>query len=441
MTPLADFLKHKSHRVTELSGLRSLDQDIPKLTSSNSILVPLQPQGDKSGMAVCLTLRSCPELSEIPIIALSPKKDRAVIESLYGSGADCVHTYEEGERGIEFDLLLMQLMALNRRRLPARPELRTQSLISPPANHHLVFDALEDRVILLDKDGNILNANNSALSLLENHSEMLSRHLSLILRSLLKKPSNFPHREYIGLRTPSGSIENFALEAMTIQSLAVVDRPIFLFALRKIPARLTGGWVYGQNEMERTRKGFLLSLCRRLELNHPNKLTTGLSRATDLNECLTLLLDEYDNITPTTISFKIMPQDNVTIAMEKRDAILFLGLLLFFGIDAVSPTGHISISFNKETSKKAQLTLKLESRQLFPNLLSGPADHIIRQEKQEGSTPEPSDYEIESIKLKLTELAKFAAENGISLNYKSTSNLEFKIRALIPLSQETHTTP
>jgi PAS domain-containing protein len=73
------------------------------------ILYPLRIRAGLTGISACVQSKAHPVLSLIPALGISPTKDRLVIDSFYGAGADCVFVVP-----FEAEQVLMQAVALTR---------------------------------------------------------------------------------------------------------------------------------------------------------------------------------------------------------------------------------------------------------------------------------------------------------------------------------------
>jgi len=84
----------------------------------DAIAVPFKTLSGKSGLSACIFIKAEEALSATPVIPFFFHNDKAVIESLYGAGADYVVVPP-----IDSELLLFQLKALRRQRVFFRSQL------------------------------------------------------------------------------------------------------------------------------------------------------------------------------------------------------------------------------------------------------------------------------------------------------------------------------
>ena len=305
------------------------------------LIIPLQLSDGSSGIASCIQSKGNQVLSGIPILAITPSNERAILQALYGAGADIVYSLPADD-----DAFYLQVTSLARMHRNFNEQIN-KSITDTGLMHPVVqsFHSMREGFLLFNPQGTVVFANNSAQALLgvtgvdiENEYQRIARQFKPIIKE--HDAAVKLDQEAQNYESPSNTydVTLYRLDNQTfrtilfVSSVLIGDRELvgFSVALTNLAEIHHLGNTLVQ--AQRTR-----SLCltmsaaalRLLEMESGNMILSpykaveefiaSAPKTCSLDRTLTALLETLDLVVNPSVSIRVRADKEVHLAISESD--------------------------------------------------------------------------------------------------------------------------
>lgn len=427
-------LVHNPTELIERVNSQSLDLD--------AIAVPMRLKST-SGMSVCLTLKANPAFATVPIIALVPRKDIAIIQSFYGAGADAVLVAP-----FDPEALHLQIAALARRtqifreQMLAREDglgLRGLALraLDLATEGLLIFDGYEALHFANTTAARLFGVSNGQLEVIEASCGPLKdlvRPLLTLTRIDNSAPS-FPEAQRVTITRADGLVRDLIIRIEMIGSAgqmwiaaSLTDETEILYLSRAFI------------QAQRTRSLALLSTSGALHLMQeklgqiPLKPLHKLQSLLDsertyasLNQVARTLLEFVDSIITISTDVRVSFTSDPLVALRSSDLFQLLGHVILYAIERAGSEGETTISSDLEEGGREVCVMINAENSKRTGLTTGRISEMILSETWGGASSETG-----KLLSGIGAAQQIADRYQISIEYKDQPSA-LKIRVRLPV--------
>lgn len=398
--------EYDTQQVTSLGQLLQFNKD---LASIDTIVTPLRLYDGSSGINVCLELRALQTLSTVPILGLSPSREKTMVQAFYEAGSDRVLCAP-----FDQDLVYYQITALRRQKLSIEARLRWQAENSAISRSlKSAFNGIEEGLIIFNSNFELSFANLSARALLQIGNPASDREKDIIedvFRPLIKK-----HQEQSESQKTKSKNQEFI--SAHESSIACADGHSFPGALRILSLLAADSSLIGYSigvidlsqdmllsnaliQAQRTRSMCLLTAAHtfhKLTTNIDDILVSPLLRIEDefkqleakiaVNAVITSLLEFLDLVINPDVSIKVNTKRDLILALRPPDLFRMLGHMILHAVEFAGLSGETTIDVSDHVpGEGVSITVISKSKRIIPfkidNYLSTLAHRSATNTKQ-----------------------------------------------------------
>lgn len=419
----------------------------------DAAVIPHRLISGGSALSTCLQLKAIPELAGIPTLALSNSKDKAVVEALYGAGADMLMF-----QPLDPNYLHYQLEALSRRKRSYDEELR-RSRESRGLTHSTIYalNSTREGMLITNAECEAIFLNKAASMLLGLDKLKEDQNADAVIDQFEPTIREFRLRNRAAQTTGPE-----APRAYAELSITRLDGRSFKAAVRVVELHGEVGECTGYavslsdlselqllaNSMlqaERTRSICLMLAagCKTLSGSEPlgtptapfsylqNKLDAEPQQC-DLNATLTTLLEIIDPVISPNVSIKIDIPNELLIAVRRSELLTLAGHLILHAIEFAGFSGETEISAEPtdETPGRVKFLVTSDSKRVTP-----PISHDLLADLIAGNFSRfiPGDGSSDKVFFGLQAAQAIGDKYKIYVEMKQVSETRLKIRAKLPL--------
>jgi PAS domain-containing protein len=440
------------------------------------VVIPFRMSTGLTALNCSLSLRMEPELAALPQCVLCPSKDRALLSSLYGAGADAVVPAP-----FDSELLFFQLTALLRQRRHYEELVLNQAQsVEVRQITQTALDLVREGVLILDPDGLPIFANQAAITVIglsaeptRKEFEQLRPQFSPFIkvhafeRSALneKASDKFGERPQVEPALFSGAQASSV--ARRELSLTRLNGQSFIAAVRVSPLRNTQGahigWVVVFSDLSEVEQlGAALLQARRLQtlalITSAASLrwlsaTIGVMPVAPiatlekelskeplrckLGEILTSLLEILDLTLGAAISIKVTGATDSSLALRPSDALQLIGYILLQAAEVSGARGTITVTCKSASPQEVLLHVSAEGTvppSLLENdtlsaLLKGDYSRSIQAERAAFGDSEPN-----KLGYGLSAAQQIADRYRCLVEFQQSTPSKIKLRVKLPLA-------
>ena len=454
------FQKHE-YSVRVVGGHAEAESLVHEETAPfDALIVPLQLANGSSGIAACIQSKANATLSGIPIIAITPTNDKAVLQALYGAGADIVYPFP-----IDDDAFFYQITALTRMHRNFQEHIN-KSIHDTGLMHPVVqaFHSMREGFLLFNPQGTVVFGNQSANVMLgvtgnelENEYQKVARQFKPILREHDATMKLEQEKSASPIKPTNYDVTLYRLDDQTFRTVLTVSSVLLEDSLVGFSVALTnlaeihhlGNTLI---QAQRTR-----SLCltmsaaaiRLLEQASGNMLLSpykavenyiaAAPKSCSLDRTLTALLETLDLVVNPTVSIRVRVAQNLRLAISDSDFFVMMGHIVLHAIEHAGTNGEISITTTENVpGQGVPITVSSEAQTSTPFVLKDEISQLIR-----------SDYTNVSSLKDLSDKFSFGlyVAQSIAERYRSTVEYQdnqdtvIRTRVCLPVSGGTPTQP
>jgi len=434
--------------------------DISQLQSEEAapfdlIAIPLQLSNRTSGISACLQIKSDEALTTIPVLALSPSQDKAVIQAFYGAGADTVLVAP-----FDADMVFLQIGALARIRRAYDQQLNKnyqESGLLHPVTY--AFHSIREGLLLFDTNYQLIFVNQSARHMLGLEQAHSPEHFAEIARQF--RPIIKQHEICTRNHDPTAQLplpcskQEAVIQRFDKASFAAI---LNITSLMR-NGRATAGYslaLTDQSEVrhlantllqaQRTRSLCLLSTAAALHFLHTFHKGTYISafpyleqilqqtpRACHLSTTLTALLEAVDLVSHPDVTVKVRLQQDLLVAVRPSDFMQMMGHMVLHAVEHAGLRGEVDIDCSRNIpGEGVTITVHALSRRvtLFPA-----HDQISQLIQSDFSQVENLQELANKLDAGLLAAQKIAERYRSSLEYQTQGDTEFRIRVRLPAAR------
>ncbi len=354
ITSLLGRFAHRVELVHDLDQARELVQH--PLRPTQGLLIPLRLHDDSSGIKSCLEAKADPLLSQAPVVGLTPSRDRAILQSFYGAGADSVIPVP-----FDAEALFFQLDALVRAyRSIAEISAAGKDTLALSKGAVAALDATQEAIVLFDTDYSPVFANAAARSYLiaergitPDQLSKLSNELKPSLRAALtgkalptsESKKNSLAATFTQLRGERGLPIGVAVRLAHLADIEYLSHNLEI-ALRSQALSLLGSAAL-LNSLTRAHGGYPLTPLHQF-FSSISKETP----LTPLGPLLTALTEVLDSVLPASLELTVHVEGEPTVSLRPSDATRLVGHLLLYTAMRCGKDGSIAVTAEHDPSAK-----------------------------------------------------------------------------------------
>ena len=362
------------------------------------VILPMRLSGGTSALTTCLQLKSIDILASIPVIVLAPGKDLAILESLYGAGADIVLSPP-----YDVNQIFFQVCALARQKR-SFDELLQSKVESSGLRLSTIaaFNSIREGILIFDLKLELIFANHSAyrmlgwdeqnlasdngtqfIPLLQNFIDELGpkrgaaaltgRIQAKELQLLRKDGGRF--RAVIRLSELDGQA-GAAGYAISISDLSEIDQLANILI---------------QSDKTRSLSLFCAALCRNMLGNHslgtPTSPLHNLETIVEAEECkapvaatITALLELLDLVINPNLVVKTELNEHQQVAVRPSHLLQLSGHLLLHSVDFAGPGGELRLACENSDDGCVVLSISALSRRVTPYVPNDQLSKLLQGE-------------------------------------------------------------
>lgn len=436
-----------------LELIRNLDEARSFATRASApceaLFIPLSLHDGSSGITFCLQAKADPTLAALPVIGLVPTRDRSVVQSFYGAGADCVVTVP-----FEADSLYLQAEALARTYRGVR-ELgqSAKDSLALSAGTLSALEACRDPLLMFGSDYALMYSNPAARKVLlsehgitEGQLPRLSEDLKPFLRAALtgQRSTNNDSPPPFGIsctqiRGERGLPIGVAVRLSSTADIEHLGHCLEI-GLRSESLALLGSAALLRALSERL-GGYPLTPLHQLNTSIAEEPARCL-----LAPLITALTEILDSVLPSSLEVSVSLEQDVPVAVRPSDLLQILGHIWLFAAVQCGKDGALSISVDSDgpqgnpSSVTVLIVGEHSSRRLAVtrdyiqetvSAFAAPAQSSAQASTQASGTTRPLLHSGEKLVFGLEAAQRIADRYQIPIEYKA-SNQATKIRLRLP---------
>lgn len=427
---------------------------IEEAASFDTIIVPLQLADGSSGISACIQSKASQPLSSVPIIAICPSAEKAILNALYGAGADIVVSLP-----INDDAFFLQLTALTRMQRNFREQLN-KSIHETGLVHPVVqaFHSMREGFLLFNPTGTLEFANQSARAMLGiagNVTPEAYQRTARQFKPVIKehdaavKLENFSPSD--GAPTSSCDVTLYRMDNQTFRTMLTITSVLqesgeligFSIALTNLAEIHHLGNTLVQ--AQRTRSlcltmsaaalkllaeksgGMLLSPYKAVE-----ELIGSSPRSCALDRSLAALLETMDLVVNPAVIIRVRVERDLNIAISESDFFVLMGHIVLHAVEHAGTTGEISIhSSDNIPGQGVVITVASEAQKSAPYVLQDQISQLIRSDFSNVSTLRDLS---DKFSFGLYVAQSIAERYRTMLEYQESADTVIRIRVRLPVS-------
>lgn len=410
------------------------------------ICMPFVLDGGRSGINETLQIRSIEAYREIKIIAFLTLHDKISLHSFFSAGADVVM-----HAPLDSDLITLQIHALARlyeeHRTVALRAKRDQQITSSTMRF---LDTTRDGVVIVDDNAKLIIANRAAERILaldeENYHESFKKIAPQIIQLLEQHIERENEENSLGellssvdmtIRKNDGRTSPLLLRIISLigSEGARVGFAIGIGDLsipRQIAAKLLN-----QEQLRTvslTLAAGALTLLRSPSLGVPGSPLKLLEQKFAqeparilLSHVITPLMELVDIVIPAASEIRVSFKEDCEVMAARSDVFQLIGALLFFAVERTGPGGETFLDTKLSTDgEQVSLIFSYSATELVEPITG---DYFMAlAQGDHGRFLNKDDTSIHTLKY----AQQIAQKLGISIEAKSRSRWEGKIRVILP---------
>lgn len=418
----------------------------------DAIVVPISIQGGAGGMGICIQVKSEERLAATPILALLTSKEKAIVHSFYGAGADVVLLSP-----FDPDLLYLQLSALGRQKRGYDEQLRhineytgfRQSTIN-------AFNTVHDGLLIVNPDYKAIFLNLAVRKILAVPDEVTEQQLADTItqyvpllkdhenRLRLAKTHAQPSEDFSSFDQKFVRMDGHSFRGVArVMALRGASNEIIGYAMSLTDMSSLQHLTNKLSQIERTRAFALLlsATCMRLSGSphfgvpgSPTKyLQEGIARenlGADVGTVVTSLLEVVDLVINSETVVRVALNSNWHVAVRPSILIQILGHLIFYAVENSGIGGEVMVEAEENSAKQeVALIVTAVSRGLSTLLSDDYLGTLVRGDFSKISSDAPA---ASKINFGIGEAQRLAHEIGRTIEMKRSAEA-LKVRIKLPI--------
>lgn len=418
------------------------------------LIIPLQLSDGSSGIASCIQCKGNQTLSGIPVIAVSPTGEKAILQALYGAGADIVFKIP-----LDDDAFFLQVTALARMHRNFKEQIN-KSIHDTGLLHPVVqaFHSMREGFLLFNPRGTVVFANSAAKAMLgvdgsdlDGEYQKLARQFKPVLKEH-DAAVKLDHAEF-SVNAPSSTydVTLYRLDNQTFRTVLTVSSVLlnkneligFSVALTNLAEIHHLGNTLVQ--AQRTRSLCLTMSSAALRLLEEKQGSMMLSpykaveefiasspRACSLDKTLTALLETLDLVVNPSVAIRIRAAKDLFLAISESDFFVLMGHIVLHAVEHAGTNGEISIhSSDNIPGQGVVITVSSEAQKATPFVLKDEISKLIRSDYTNvSSLKDLSD----KFSFGLYVAQSIAERYRTSIEYQDDADTVIRIRVCLPAS-------
>jgi CheY-like chemotaxis protein len=351
-----------------LELIRNLDEARSFATRVNApceaLFVPLSLHDGSSGITCCLQAKADPTLATLPIIGIVPSRDRSVVHSFYGAGADCVVSLP-----FEADSLYLQAEALARTYRGVR-ELgqSAKDSLALSAGTLSALEACRDPLLIFGSDYALMYSNAAARNVLLSEHGITAAQLPRLSEDL--RP--YLRAALTGQRSPvneSAAPTPFGISCTQVRGERGLPIGVAVRLSSTADIEHLGHCLEIGLRSESLALLGSAALLRALEEQHGgypltplHQLTTAIAQEPtrcSVAPLITALTEIIDSVLPSSLEVSVSLEQDVPVAVRPSDLLQILGHIWIFAALQSGKDGALSISVDPDGTQMNASTVTI----------------------------------------------------------------------------------
>jgi|GEM_PF-3486084 len=414
----------------------------------DAIVVPLRLPKEKSGIAAILELRTESSSTLIPVLAISPSKEKTVIQALYEVGADVVMPAP-----LDDDLISFQVQSMRRARRAVETYFESRSEdLALQRSFFNAFHLMREGLLLFGPDFNLLFANQNAKTLLGIEDTTPVDVLEEMFRSFLQQHE----RNTSTSRNLRAQVSKFEalLNRTDNQSFRSMCRVSTLLDYNMEVC----GYACAFNDMgemtqltltllqaQRTRSLCLLTAACSVEALDPatsnsplispvikiEQFLRGHPQFCSLNAVLTSVMEFIDLVISPDITVKVNVSKDPDVSMPGADLFQLLGHLILHAVEFSGRGGETLVQVDPTVPGEGVPVLIIaRTKRVTPFLSDDRLSELLQGDLQLASNAE----NLDKMAVGLSAAQKIASQYRTNIEYRHANDSTMKLRIKLPPS-------